>query len=40
MVDGVDVLKKVKEIKDKIKVILESDINLNFVVDILELLEI
>lgn len=35
-----EIVKKVKIIKEKIKVILESDINLNFIVDILELLEI
>lgn len=39
MADGADVSKKVKEIKDKTKAILESDTNSNFVVDILELSE-
>lgn len=39
MADGEDVSKKVKEIKDKTKAVLESDTNSNFIVDILELSE-
>ena len=39
MADGADVSKKVKEIKDKTKAILESDTNSNFIVDVLELSE-
>ena len=39
MADGADVLKKVKEIKDKTKAIIESDTNSNLIVDILELSE-
>ena len=39
MADGADVSKKVKEIKDKTKAILESDTNSNLIVDILELSE-
>ena len=39
MADAADVSKKIKEIKDKTKAILESDTNSNFIVDILELSE-
>lgn len=39
MADGAKVSKKIKEIKAKTKVILESDTNSNYIVDILELSE-
>lgn len=39
MADEVDVSRKLKEIKEKTKAILESDANSNFIVDILELSE-
>ena len=39
MADEADLSKKIKELKDKTKAILESDANSNFIVDILELSE-